>query len=140
MSRATQTEIRLRLVIDAPVAGVVHSLQDAKNHPVDAKKSTGAALVFEVTVRIDAGPKFFGEYVRREGPARRFVYIAIGQQAGDATSPWSRRMKIDIHTIAQPLLDQAMKGKILEVTIAGTGKDGSPACATVAPVRAWRVG
>ena len=61
-----------------------------------------------------------------------FIYIAIGKQAGDAASPWSRRMKIDIHTITQSLLDQALAGKVLEATIPGTGKDGTPACATVA--------
>ena len=33
-------------------------------------------------VRIAAGPRFLGVFVRREGPERRFVYIAIGVLAG----------------------------------------------------------
>jgi Family of unknown function (DUF5990) len=78
------------------------------------------------------------EQVRREGPLRRFVYIAIGKQAGDRASAWDRRMKVDIHTLGQPLLDQALTGKILELAIAGTGPDGTPACATVTPLRPWR--
>ena len=69
--------------------------------------------------------------MRSEGPERRFVYIGIGQGAGQKNTPWSRRMKIDIHTIPQALLDKAAKGKTLEAVINGTGKDGSPACATV---------
>ena len=138
MARPPQTEIRMRLVVGNPVAGVVHSLQNKDNKPVDAKVSkAGAALIFEFPIRIAAGPKFYGDQVRSEGPERRFVYIAIGQQAGDKASCWSRRMKIDIHDIPQPLLDEAAKGKVLEGTINGTGMDGSPACATIRS-RSWR--
>jgi hypothetical protein len=58
--------------------------------------------------------------VRREGPERRFVYIAVGVQAGQH-STWSRRMKIDVHTIAKAMIDEALKGMILEAVINGTG-------------------
>ena len=135
MTRAGQTEIRMRLVIENPVAGVAHSLQDKKSQPVDAKVSkAGAALTFEFPIRIAAGPKFYGEQVRNEGPERRFVYIAVGQQAGDKTSAWSRRMKIDIHDIEQTMLDRAAANdQVIAITINGTGKDGTPACATVRP-------
>ena len=65
---------------------------------------------------------------------RRFVYIRIGQYAGDAASPWARRMKIDIHDIAQDLLDRAAtSGGVIETTITGTAPDGTPSCATVRP-------
>ena len=47
-------------------------------------------------------------------------------------SEWSRRMKIDIHDTPQDLLDRAMAGEgVVELTVNGTGKDGSPACATI---------
>jgi len=139
MARPAQTEVRMRLVIDKPVLGVAHSLQDKKSQPVDARISTsGEPLAFDFAVRIAPGPKFYGDHVRSEGPERRFVYIAIGQQAGQSDSCWSRRMKIDIHTLPQPLLDKAAKGKVLEAVIAGAGKDGTPACATVAPLKPWR--
>ena len=58
-------------------------------------------------------PKFFGDQVRREGPDRRFVYIRIGPAAGDLASPWSRRMKIDLHDIDPVLLDQAIASGIV---------------------------
>jgi hypothetical protein len=137
MARPPQSEIRMRLVVQGPVAGVRHSLQDKKSKPVDPKASAaGEALVFDFPIRIADGPKFYGEQVRSEGPERRFVYIAIGKQAGELGSPWSRRMKIDIHDIPQALLDGAMAGKRLVGTVHGTGKDGSPACATVR-VQGW---
>lgn len=137
MPRPAQTEISMRLVVEDPVPGVGHSLQDKAGAPVGAKASAaGEAIAFDFAVRVAAGPKFYGEQVRSEGPERRFVYIATGQQAGDRGSCWSRRMKIDIHDIPRPLLDAALAGRTLEATVAGTLADGSPACATVRA--SWR--
>lgn len=132
MTRTGQTEIRMRIVIEQPVAGVLHSLQSKDDGPLDPQRSQGGEpLAFDFPVRIAPGPKFFGDQVRREGPERRFVYIRIGQMAGDPASPWSRRMKIDIHDIGQELLERAMAGGTIELSVNGTGKDGTPACATV---------
>jgi len=139
MPRADQTEIRARIVIEQPVPGVLHSLQEGDDKPLDPKRSqAGEPLAFDFPLRIAPGPKFFGPQVRREGSLRRFVYIRIGTAAGDRASPWTRRMKIDIHQIEQALLDAAMTGGVLEGTINGTLPDGSPACATIRPV-SWRV-
>lgn len=144
MPRPPQTEIRMRLVIDRPVKGVFHSLQDKDNTPIDVKSSKdGKPVVFEFPVRFGPddgkrGPKFYGEYVRSEGPTRRFFYICIGQGAGQKDTPWARRMKIDIAGIPQAILDKAARGKVVEGGIIGTGKDGSPACATVPLSKAWR--
>jgi hypothetical protein len=138
MARADQTEIRARIVIEQPVPAVTHSLQE-DDAPLDPKTSrAGEPLAFDFPLRIAPGPKFFGPQVRREGPVRRFVYIRIGTSAGQHLSPWSRRMKIDIHDVDPPLLDKAARGGVLQGTINGTGRDGSPACATIKPVR-WRV-
>lgn len=127
--------INMRIVIERPVVGVLHSLQAKDESPLDAKHSReGEALSFDFQIRVEPGPKFFGDQVRREGPVRRFVYIRIGQLAGDPSSPWSRRMKIDIHDMGDALLDRAAKsGEIIETTVIGTGKDGTPACATLRP-------
>ncbi len=131
--------ITLRLTIQDPVPGLAYRLPAKKSQPVDPKTSVGGeAIAFDFSVRIAPGPKFYGEQVRSEGPARRFVYVAIGGQAGDAASPWSRRMKIDIHDIPQPLLDAAANGRRLVGTVIGTGEDGTPACATLKA--SWRAG
>lgn len=137
MARAEQRLINLRIVIEQPVIGVLHSLQAKDGLPLDPKSShEGEPLVFDFPIRIEPGPKFFGDQVRREGPVRRFVYIRIGELAGDPSSPWSRRMKIDIHDLDNDLLDHATKhGGVIETTVIGTDKDGTPTCATVRPVR-----
>ncbi|MGF7146760.1 hypothetical protein FHS96_000369 [Sphingomonas zeicaulis] len=130
-----QTPIRLRIIIEQPVIGVLHSLQARDGRPLDPKASRdGEPLSFELPIRVGPGPKFFGDQVRREGPLRRFVYIRIGDLAGDPASPWSRRMKIDIHDIDPALLARATGGGVIETTVNGTGKDGTPACATVRPM------
>jgi len=133
MAQANQNVINLRIVIEQPVIGVLHSLQAGDGSPLDPKCSrAGEPLLFDFQVRVGPGPKFHGDQVRREGPVRRFVYVRIGQCAGDVSSPWSRRMKIDIHDIEGDLLDRAASGGgVIETTVIGTGKDGTPACATV---------
>ncbi|HWK40544.1 MAG TPA: DUF5990 family protein [Croceibacterium sp.] len=142
MARADRIEISARIVIERPVPGVLHSLQQ-DDAPLDPKTSkSGEPLAFDLPLNIErtpgGGAKFFGPQVRREGPLRRFVYIRIGQSAGQHLSPWSRRMKIDIHDIDPTLLDKAASGGVLVGTIDGTAKDGSPACATIRPVQ-WAV-
>ncbi len=136
MPRADQIEIPMRIVIEQPVAGVRHSLQSGDDGILDPKASkAGESLTFDFPVRIAPGPKFFGDQVRREGKERRFVYVRIGTPAGDHSSEWSRRMKIDIHDTPQDLLDRAIAGEgVVEIVVNGTGKDGTPVCATVRPV------
>lgn len=133
MGSADQTEIRLRIVIEHPVPGVLHSLQTGDTGVLDPKRSTaGEPLAFDFPIRVAPGPKFFGDQIRREGPERRFVYVRVGTLAGDHASEWTRRMKIDVHDTPHDLLDRAMAGEgMVELTVDGTGKDGSPACATV---------
>jgi hypothetical protein len=127
----------MRIVIDNPVPGVLHSLQSKDGHPLDPKKSDmGEALAFDFPIRVAEGPKFFGDQVRREGPVRRFVYVRVGQSAGDCSSAWSRRMKIDIHDIEPEMLERAASdGGVVEISLEGTAKDGTPACATVRVTR-----
>lgn len=133
MASADQISVDFRIVIKDPVVGVMHSLQPKDGSPLDPKVSReGEPLRFDFPIRIGPGLKFFGDQVRREGPERRFVYIRIGQLAGDPASPWTRRMKIDIHDIVPALLDHAMADDaVIEMTVAGTGEDGTPSCATV---------
>lgn len=135
MAQTDQNVINLRITIERPVTGVLHSLQAKDESPLDPKSSReGEALVFDFQVRMGPGSKFLGDQVRREGPVRRFVYVRVGQLAGDPSSPWSRRMKIDIHDIGNDLLDRAANGGgVIETTVIGTDKDGTPACATVRP-------
>lgn len=134
----TGQTITLRLSIADPVPGVTYSLQDKKSQPVGPVTAGDGPIVFDVPVRVAPGPRFLGEFVRSEGPSRRFVYIATGGQAGHASSLWSRRAKIDIHLLPEDLLQKALAGEILEAQLPGRDKDGGPACATVRPIGGWR--
>ncbi len=131
------TEIWLRLTIDDPVPGVRYSLQkdDMPFEPVTAGEGP---ISFDVPITLHDDGRMTGPFVRREGKARRFVYIRIGISAGDHATTLNRRAKIDVHDIPSALLDQARAGAVLEVGLPGRGKDGTPACATVRPIRAWR--
>lgn len=131
--------ITLRLRIQDPFPGVAYSLQNKKSEPVGQVIAGDNPISFDVPVRVAPGPKFYGDFVRSEGAIRRFVYIAIGEQAGQRPSAWSRRAKIDIHLLSAELLERALAGEVLEAQLPGKAKDGGPACATLHPVGGWRV-
>ena len=130
--------ITLRLTLADPVPGVRYSLQK-DDAPFEPATASDAPLSFDVPIRLSADNRVLGPFVRREGPQRRFVYIRIGQMAGDPASEWTRRAKIDIHDIPPALLDQARAGAVLEIVLPGRGADGSPACASVRSPTGWRV-
>ena len=134
----TETTIILRLTVADPVPGVHYSLQDQKSMPVEPRTADEGPLVFDIPVCLHPDGRLTGPFVRREGPERRFVYIAIGTAAGDCSSAWSRRAKIDIHDIPAALLDHARAGGVLAVDIPGRDRNGCPACATVRPLDGWR--
>ena len=114
-------------------------MQNKKSEPVGMVVAGDRSLAFDVPVNVAPGPRFLGEFVRREGSTRRFVYIAIGKQAGDTSSLWSRRAKIDIHDLPAELLEKALGGSVVETRLPGRAKDGGPACATLRPLGSWRM-
>lgn len=136
---AAGQKITLRLTIRDPVAGVAYSLQNKKSEPVGMVVAGDGLLSFDVPLNVAPGPRFLGQFVRRDGPTRRFVYIAIGEQAGDSLSLWNRRAKIDIHDLPADLLEKALAGSVVEAYLPGRAKDGGPACATVRPLLPWKV-
>jgi hypothetical protein len=134
---ALGTPITLRLTIDDPIPGITYSLCDKSNAAIDPVVATGGPVSLDVPVRLAPGPRFLGEYVRSEGPTRRFVYVGIDWNQSPA-SPCSGRMKIDIQNIEPHLLEAALNGAVLETVLNGRGKRGGPAYATVAKT-AWRI-
>ena len=82
------------------------------------------------------GPFTFGP------PAGRFVYLSwSGVPAGGGARAMFRRIKIPLAGISARLLAELDRtpGAALVATIAGTARDGGPACATVPLVERWRV-
>ena len=125
--------VTLRLTIADPVPGLHYWRQDAKNAPHDIRLSTDAPLAFDMPVDLRPDGRLGGTFVRREGPTRRFVYIAIGG-AMEGLPVVNRRAKIDVHDIPAELLKP---GAVIGATLPGRGQDGTPPCATVRPITPW---
>lgn len=142
MAAAARDNALLRLSVIDPPRGVAHSLQDKNSAPVDVRMSTGKTLRFDIPVRLEAGKagyRFLGDFVRTEGKTRRFVYVAIGTQAGQHTTQWSRRAKVDLPDPTPAMIKAADAGKlVLEGAYAGTDAKGEPSCATVKVT--WKIG
>ena len=137
-----ERELTLRIILQKPTTGVDFGLQKGrggKYETVQTQTSEGRDLRFECDVRVsrgqDGSPDFLGPFV--QGPlGQRFIYIDIGTYAGQTKTCWSRRLKIPLHGITWKMIDSA---KRLETRVPGTGKDGSPACATIKPFAGWAI-
>lgn len=133
---ATELDLPLRIVVVKPPPGVTFALQRGKGELSSATTATGADLAFELSVRVrsneDGSPNFLGSFA--QGPrGGRFIYVNSGALAGQTDSRWTRRAKVHLAGITRNLINRstAIRNGILEARIAGTGKDGGPACATV---------
>ena len=140
--RAQQPELRLRITLLDPPAGVAFAMQRGRSDLAAAVQTRADALVFEFPVSVaDPGsdpPRLVGEFT--QGPAAgRFVYINVGTSAGQRGSPWTRRIKVPLYSMTKALVRAAIAtpGTVLETSIRGTGRDGSPACATVPLLAPW---
>ncbi|MGH9341981.1 MAG: DUF5990 family protein [Acidobacteriota bacterium] len=128
-------EVPLRLTVVNPPTDVVFALQRGRSQLYQPTRSSGTSLSFDFTVRVcstGTSLTLLGPFAQGT-PASRFVYVNSGTYAGDAASCWSRRAKVPLTGITPQLirrLEQA-PGSLLEGCIAGTAKDGGPACASV---------
>ena len=141
-----ERELNLRIVLEKPTAGVDFGLQKGRGNDyetIQTYRSKGQDLHFDFSVRAkanarDAAPNFLGPFV--QGPTgERFVYIDIGTYAGQTETCWSRRLKIPLRGITWQMIEDVIEGKsTLETRVAGSGKDGSPSCATPKPFSGWK--
>jgi len=142
---AMDAPIGFRIILEEPPAGVDYALQKGRGsvfETVQKQRSNGTHLRFEFTADLRAAgsaPDFRGPFV--QGPAGgRFVYIGIGSFAGQHDTPWSRRLKVPLTGITPALIRQAAAGgTVLEAHVPGTGRDGTPACASVKDFQGWAV-
>lgn len=143
----TSQELPLRIILVAPPAGVDFGIQQGKGSnytTILTQRSVRVNLSFDIklTVKGDPGkglPNFLGPL--SQGPAlKRFVYIDIGKLAGQADSPWQRRIKVPLAGITWELIQKALADPkmFLEAQLPGTGKDGGPSCATIQPIDGWK--
>ena len=143
-----ELELKLRIVLEAAPPDVDFGLQLGKGtdyQTVEKQRSSGKDLSFNciVTVksnRTDGLPGFLGPLAQGP-PTARFIYVDVGQYAGQTDTCWSRRMKIPLAEIDWEMIKQVAKDPrvVLEARLPGTGRDGGPACGTVRPVHGWKL-
>lgn len=138
--------LALRIIVVDPPPGILWALQLGQEDWVKPSSSTGARVVFDLTVEVvkdttAAGFKLRGPAVQGR-PGARFVYLRMGAYAGQPGIAEGWRAKIGLEGITSQLL-AAVKVKragVLEVQFLGTGRKGAPACATVPLLGAgWQV-
>jgi hypothetical protein len=141
---ATEPEIPIRIIVEHAPVGVTFAVQLGRSELL-APTMSGTNLVFEFQLRLKRGATgqtvFLGPAA--QGPPRdRFVYVNSGTMAGQPSSCWTRRAKIKLAGIDRALVERvlARRGSRLEARIAGVGRDGGPACATVPLLSgAWKI-
>ena len=146
MLRFVEHELTLRIILEAPPAGVDFGLQEGRGNDyktVQTQRSTTSDLTFTFTVRArqntNGAPNFLGPFSQGP-PDARFVYIDIGTYAGQTGTLWSRRLKVPLSGITWDMVKQASdSAKLLETRVPGTGRDGGPNCATVKPFAGWKL-
>ena len=141
-------ELRLRIVIEKPPAGIDYALQKGRGNAyetVQTQRSSNKDVKFEFAVGVKergkgSAPALTGSYVQGP-PASKFVYIDIGASAGQKDTPWSRRLKVPLTNISAATIDQVARdsGAVLEARVPGAGKNGEPNCATVKPFAGWKL-
>ncbi len=140
--------MRLRIVLVDPPSGVDFGIQQGRGRDyktIAVQRSQSGSLQLDCSIevkgtRVDGPPNFVGP-IAQGSPAERFVYVDIGKAAGQTDCVWDRRIKIPLEEITWQLIDSVLESphSVLQTTIAGTGRDGGPSCATVKPIDGWQV-
>jgi hypothetical protein len=136
-----ELELKLRIILEEPPRGVDFGLQLGKGtayqttHKQQRSKAKDLSFNGIVTVkdnRADGSPNFLGPLAQGP-PTARFIYIDVGQYAGQTDSCWSRRIKIPLVGIGWDTIKKATNkpGLVLEARLPGTGRDGGPTCGTM---------
>ncbi|MBO9562825.1 MAG: hypothetical protein J7621_08635 [Niastella sp.] len=139
-------ELTCTIILEKPVPGVKTGLQKGsgnKHEILQIQQSSGNDLTYTFPIKVKTGkdeqPDFAGPFVH--GPVgERFIYLSIGTMAGQPDSPWSRRLKVPLRDITWAMVQKAASaGHVLQTTVPGKGKDGTPSCATVKPFDGWKI-
>ena len=134
MSKGVYHKLYLRIVVMDPPPGVEWRAQSGQHELLPPRSASRDAIAFEVDVTVTTeGPVVFRGAVTQGPPKARFIYVNSGTRAGQPDSGWDRRAKIPLAAITRTQVDQALtrSDTLLEGRIAGTSRDGGPACATV---------
>ena len=135
-------ELWLRITVVEPPPGVAFAMHREGHSLIAPTSISGRDLVFEFSMQVaDAAsqpPRLVGPFAKGP-PKARFFYINVGTSAGQLGSPWTRRVKVPLFVLTPALVASALKdpSSLLQASIRGTGRDGSPACASVPLLSDW---
>jgi len=131
----------LRLTLVNPPPDVPWAVQLGRDALLPPAKVARDQVIFEIPIELTTSatgePRLRGAAV--QGPAgARFLYVNSGWRAGAAGSCWDRRAKVPLSGIPLATLHRKPGDDplVLHGEIAGTAKDGGPACASVPLLRA----
>ncbi|AEI51639.1 DUF5990 family protein [Runella slithyformis] len=145
--KETAKSLTLHLILEKPPIGVDYGVQQGSGTGyvcVQKQRSQGEDLTFMVSLTLKSLPGelpvFTGPFAQGP-PKERFVYLNIGKSAGQWDSAWSRRLKIPLRGITPEMIHWVLTDEqaVLEISVPGTAKDGSPACASVKGGEGWKV-
>ena len=131
-----ESEIALEIELIDPPKGVGFCLQKGKSELIDYQVSEGENIRFSLSVRVKKGksdaPNFLGEFTQGT-PKERFIYVCVGEYAGQKNTLWARRVKIHLSSISWQQVEQILgtpKSKLV-ASYQATDKKGGPSCASV---------
>lgn len=135
----------LRLTLIDPPMGVTWAVQLGRMDLLPPASVTPDQVTFEIP--LDIVTSSAGELRLRgaavQGPSGgRFLYVNSGSRAGARGSRWDRRAKVPLESLPLEQLHAtpATDSVLLQAEIAGTAKDGGPACASVPLLRkGWTI-
>ncbi len=135
--QAERFEQPIRIVVNDPVPGLAIALQSGgagKAALVAPSSRSAQAVVFDLEVTVagrlaDGRPRLLGPCVQGP-PDARFVYLCVGQYAGQADGAWAGRVKVPLGGLGWPEIEAAA-GARLTAHIPGRSPKGGPALATV---------
>lgn len=144
VKQADEKELQLRLIVLQPPPGAVFAVQEGPSSLLPPTETQRDQIAFEFSVRVvnegpGEAPNFLGPFA--QGPrGGRFVYVNSGKRAGQKDTLWDRRAKVPLGGISWSDVKSALvKQAPVEARIHGVGRDGGPACGSVALVGKWRV-
>lgn len=133
----TKRELPLRIRLIEPPPGVEFCLQQGKSDLVGPVLITDSEIVFELSLQVGDPrpgglPRLLGPFAQGP-PDGRFVYVNSGTLAGQSDSCWTRRAKVQLSSITQPMIEEVLSTgtSVLEARLAGTdSRGGGPVCAS----------
>lgn len=139
--RDEDRSVLARVRVVNPVAGCAYALQRRDGSVDQVHVADAAELTFtaSITLKLRDDESFDPTGLHVCGPRKgRFLYVTSGVRADQAHSPWDRRAKISVETLAAAVpMSLDLMPPLIEIVIAGTARDGGPACASVQPVATW---